>query len=319
VGSLKPEIVTGELLYTRLGGITGIATVVNHFLDAVLADPTITANEHVRHAVEKASLPAFKYLVIELVASACGGPQKYSGRTMKESHKHLKITEKEWEVFAGLFKKSLDHFNVPATEQNELFAIVGSLKADIVDSGITPKITLYDRLGGWNGIATVSDDFVDKIKTDYILNENPYIREANKNSIGPAFKFLVTELVCQATGGPQKYTGKGMRESHAGMKITEKEWQQFVALFKQSLDKFRVPVAEQSELVAIVATLKNDVVTVSGLVDVATELAALEGGAGSTNKSSVTGAYVERQRQLQQANTADIRALNDLLRSGDTQ
>jgi len=242
-----------------LGGIAGVATVVDHFLGLVLTDPVITANEHVKHAVEKASLPAFKYLVIELVAAATGGPQKYSGRTMKESHKHLKITEKEWDVFAGLFKKTLDHFGVGATEQGELFAIVGSLKPDIIDTSSSPK-TLYERLGGFHGVATVVDDFVDKIKTDYLLNENPYIREANKNSIGPAFKFLVTELVCQATGGPQKYTGKAMRESHAGMKISEKDWQQFVALFKNSLDKYKVGVQEQVELVGIVASLKNEIV-----------------------------------------------------------
>jgi len=247
-------------LYTRLGGIYGIATVVDHFLNLVLTDPVITANEHVKHAVEKASLPAFKYLVIELVAGACGGPQKYSGKTMKESHKNLKITENEWTVFAGLFKKTLDHFTVPQTEQNELFAIVGSLKGDIVDSGPTTK-TLYDRLGGWVGVATVVDDFIDKLKTDYLLNENPYLREANKLGSGPAFKYLVTELVCQVTGGPQKYTGKSMKESHANMKITDREWQQFVALFKLTLDKFKVPVAEQSELVGIVVSLKNDIVT----------------------------------------------------------
>ncbi len=46
-----------------------------------------------------------------------------------------------------------------------------------------PK-SLYERLGGWNGIATVVDDFIDKLKTDYLLNENPYVREANKNSVG---------------------------------------------------------------------------------------------------------------------------------------
>jgi len=260
VGSLKSDIVTGELLYTRLGGIGAISAVVDHFLNLVLADPVITANEHVKHAVEKASVPAFKYLVIELVASACGGPQKYSGRSMKESHKHLKITENEWTVFAGLFKKTLDHFSVPATEQGELFAIVGSLKGDIVDSSSTTK-SLYERLGGFHAVATVVDDFLDKLKTDYLLNENPYIREANKNGNSAAFKFLVTELVCQVTGGPQKYTGKSMKESHANMKITDREWQQFVALFKQTLDKFKVPLLEQSELVGIVVSLKNDIVT----------------------------------------------------------
>lgn len=78
----------------------------------------------------------------------------------------------------------------------------------------------------------------------------------------PAFKNLTTELVCMACGGPQKYSGKDMKEAHKNMKITEKEWSQFVKLFKATLDKFSVPVKEQTELVNIVASLKADIVTV---------------------------------------------------------
>ncbi len=63
---------------------------------------------------------------------ATGGPQAYTGRSMRESHDHLRITEKEWESFAGDFKATLDKFKVPEKEQGELFAIVGSLKSDIV-------------------------------------------------------------------------------------------------------------------------------------------------------------------------------------------
>jgi hemoglobin len=51
---------------------------------------------------------------------------------MKSSHAHLNISEKEWDVMAGEFKKSLDKFGVPAAEQNELFEIVGKTKVDIV-------------------------------------------------------------------------------------------------------------------------------------------------------------------------------------------
>ena len=70
--------------------------------------------------------------VTELVCQVTGGPQKYLGRSMKESHKHLNITEKEWDAMASDFKTTLDKFKVPAKEQEELFAIVGSTKADIV-------------------------------------------------------------------------------------------------------------------------------------------------------------------------------------------
>ncbi|MGH9816487.1 MAG: group I truncated hemoglobin, partial [Candidatus Acidiferrales bacterium] len=56
----------------------------------------------------------------------------YTGRTMKESHQHLNITEREWQAMLADFKVTLDKFQVPAKEQQELFAIVESTKPDIV-------------------------------------------------------------------------------------------------------------------------------------------------------------------------------------------
>lgn len=70
-----------------------------------------------------------------LVAQVTGGPEKYAGRTMKEWHKHLNITEREWQAMAADFKKSLDKFKVPEKEQKELFAIVDKTKPDIVVAG----------------------------------------------------------------------------------------------------------------------------------------------------------------------------------------
>jgi len=67
-----------------------------------------------------------------MVCEASGGPEKYTGRGMKESHRHLNITEKEWQAMRVDFKKVLDKFKVPEQEQNELFAIVESTKGDIV-------------------------------------------------------------------------------------------------------------------------------------------------------------------------------------------
>jgi len=258
VGSLKDDIVIGESLYTRLGGIGAVSAVVDYFLQKILVNPVLNANPHIRQANSKANLPAFKYLVTELVAGATGGPQNYSGKSMKETHKNMHITEKEWEAFAGDFKATLDHFKVPDKEQKELFAIVGSLKGDIVES--TKKV-LYDRLGGRNAVALVVDDLIDKVRTDYVLNQNPIVRDMNLRGLPASFKYLVTELVCQATGGPQTYTGKPLKDSHKEMKITDREWQQFVALFKGTLDKFKVPLQEQQELVALMGSLKADVVS----------------------------------------------------------
>lgn len=120
--------------------------------------------------------------------------------------------------------------------------------------------SLYERLGGVYAIATVVDDFIERLLVNDVLNSNPRIREARDRVPKAGLKFQVTALVCQATGGPQVYTGRSMKESHQHLNITEREWQALGNEFKKSLDKFRVPDREQKELFAIVESTKKDIV-----------------------------------------------------------
>src|SRR5215510_8669135 len=122
------------------------------------------------------------------------------------------------------------------------------------------KPSLYERLGGIYSIATVVDDFIDRIMNDARLNANPLVNEAHHRVPPAGFKYLVTEMVCWATGGPQKYTGKSMAESHSHLKITDSEWEAFVDDFQQTLDKFAVPAQEQAELKAILNSTRAEIV-----------------------------------------------------------
>ena len=120
--------------------------------------------------------------------------------------------------------------------------------------------SLYDRLGGVYPIAAVVDDFIDRIMDDPRLNANPKVDEAHHRVSRAGFKYLVTEMVCWATGGPQKYTGKSMSDSHAHLGITACEWESFLDDFRTTLNKFGVPSTEQAELFAIVESTKKDIV-----------------------------------------------------------
>lgn len=121
-------------------------------------------------------------------------------------------------------------------------------------------MSLYERLGGVFAIATVVDDFIDRIMADSRLNANPKVDEAHHKVPPAGFKYLVTEQVCAATGGPQTYTGRNMYDSHAHLDITAEEWDAFLDDFQQTLDKFEVPAEEQAELFAIVESTKVDIV-----------------------------------------------------------
>ena len=120
--------------------------------------------------------------------------------------------------------------------------------------------SLYDRLGGVYSIATVVDDLIDRVMADPRLNANPLVDEAHHRVPPAGFKYLVTEMVCWAAGGPQKYTGKSMADSHSHLKITSKEWEAFLDDFQQTLNKFAVPATEQAELKSIVNSTRGDIV-----------------------------------------------------------
>jgi hemoglobin len=119
---------------------------------------------------------------------------------------------------------------------------------------------LYDRLGGLRGITLVTDDFIDRLVANETLNQNPAIDAGRKHSPAPYLKYQVSVLVCEVTGGPCKYTGLSMKDAHAHLNISEKEWGVMAAEFKKSLDKFNVPAAEQNALFEIVGKTKADIV-----------------------------------------------------------
>ncbi len=121
--------------------------------------------------------------------------------------------------------------------------------------------SLYERLGGVYSIATVVDDFIERLLVDAVLNANPKIKEARERVPKAGLKFRVTALVCQLAGGPEVYTGRNMKDSHAHLNISEKEWDAMVADFVACLNHFKVPEKEQGELLALVGPTKADIVT----------------------------------------------------------
>ena len=127
---MQPQVTPS--LYDRLGGVYNIAVVVDDFIDRVMGDPKLNANPRVDEAHHRVSPQGFKYYVTEMLCWAAGGPQTYSGRTMGDTHRHLMITDEEWVAFMDDLQQSLDRFEVPQPEQDEVTAIVESTKEAIV-------------------------------------------------------------------------------------------------------------------------------------------------------------------------------------------
>lgn len=114
---------------------------------------------------------------------------------------------------------------------------------------------LYDRLGRLDAIKAVVKDFVEEQ-----VAKDPRINARFMNTDIPRFEELLAEQICEATGGPCKYTGKNMKEAHVGMAITEADFGALVEDLVKSLNKFDVPKAEQDELIRTLATMHDDIV-----------------------------------------------------------
>src|SRR5207342_3837636 len=122
---------------------------------------------------------------------------------------------------------------------------VNAVEFEEVPMATQDSPSLYDRLGGVYSIVTVIDDFIDRIMVDPRLNANPRVDEAHHRVSPAGFKYLVTEMVCWATGGPQSYTGRAMGDSHRHLMITPGEWDAFLDDLQQTLEKFGVALGEQ--------------------------------------------------------------------------
>ena len=120
--------------------------------------------------------------------------------------------------------------------------------------------SLYERLGGIYNIATVVDDFIDRIMVDDRLNANPRVDEAHHRVAPAGFKYLVTEQLGEASGGPQRYTGRSMEDTHRELLITGDEWEAFIDDLNQTFDRFEVPQQERAEVLAIIESTRDAIV-----------------------------------------------------------
>ncbi len=125
---------------------------------------------------------------------------------------------------------------------------------------VSEEKSLYERLGGLEGISLVVSDFVDVFIQDQVIMSNPRVKERKTPESAPYIKYQVTTMVCQATGGPCEYTGLDMREAHKGLNVSDSEWDRMVEIFAETLAKHNVPERETQELFGILGPTKDDIV-----------------------------------------------------------
>ena len=119
--------------------------------------------------------------------------------------------------------------------------------------------SLYERIGGYNAIAAATDELLRRLTSDPDIGV--YWRGHSTDSMRRD-RQLIVDFLCEAIGGPIIYRGRDMKTSHEGLRISERDWEIFMAHTAATLEHFEVPEPEKQEFLDCAASLKGDIVEV---------------------------------------------------------
>lgn len=122
--------------------------------------------------------------------------------------------------------------------------------------GMSEK-SLYQRVGGYDALAAVVDDFIGRLVADKRF-EKFFVGHSEDST--KRIRQHILDQFCAATGGPCVYIGRDMKTTHKGLGITEADWDSAAKHLTASLDKFKVPEKEKNEILSFVTSLKKDIV-----------------------------------------------------------
>ena len=126
-GAAHAQMAPKKALYERLGGLPAINAVVDDFVGNVARD------RRINRFFANTNIPRLKFLLVQQICQATGGPCFYTGRDMKSAHRGLGISGRHFTALVQDLGKTLKKFKVPAREQKELVAILAPLQKDIVE------------------------------------------------------------------------------------------------------------------------------------------------------------------------------------------
>ena len=136
--------------------------------------------------------------------------------------------------------------------------IVGVSSASVFGQAMKEK-SLYERLGGKTAITAVVDEFVGRVAADTRINAF-FAATAGEPKRLASFKGKLVDQICEASGGPCKYTGKDMKSAHMGMGVSGADFNALVEDLVGALDKFKVPQHEKDQLLGALGPMKTDIV-----------------------------------------------------------
>ncbi len=239
-------------LYDRLGGEAGLANIVDDWYSRLVTDPMLS---------DRFTGPDKTYLknqYLNFFIGLTGGPRSYHGRPLTDIHRHLRVTEEEWDETMRQMQKALLRYHIPEPTRREFMDKLASLRTQVVHGAAPPvapvQRTLYDRMGGDNVLKAVVNDFFDRLVSD------PQLADRFTGTNVSAIKEEVVKFIGQAIGGPQVYSGRDMRSVHWRMHITPQEWDLTMTHLREALDRVQVPDDVAADFMNVVQQQRAQIV-----------------------------------------------------------
>lgn len=138
-----------------------------------------------------------------------------------------------------------------------LFCGISAFAQNTSNTMETKEKSLYQRLGGYDAIAAVSDEFIVQLASGKRLKR--FVVGLSVDSQKKLRQHLV-DFLCNLTGGPCLYLGRDMKTVHTGLGIDEDDWKEGVDALTATLEKFKVPEKEKTEVLTAFGSLKKDIV-----------------------------------------------------------
>lgn len=247
-----------KTMWDRMGREAGVRDLVRDMMTRVAADPRVDITRGGKIKPTPETMKALEQKLVEYLSSITGGPLPYKGKSMKDAHKGMAITDNEFTAFKSILAKVLVDHKVLGDDLKTLLAKIDALHADIVET--PPVKTMWERLGNEAGVRAIVKDIMKQEAADPKINFSRggkfKLDEAGKTRL----ENQIVHFFSAATGGPLKYTGKNMLDAHKGMAITDAEFSAFAALVAKVLKDHKVSAEDLELLTKSIETLRKDVV-----------------------------------------------------------
>lgn len=304
-------------LYGRGGGVFGLAKLSDTLMDRWMANDSLNANAMVAKWHESHQKFGFKFLVTQLLGYLTGGPQRYTGQSMEIAHKHLSISQAQWQSFLQDATAVFQSFQLPAAVHQELMGIIQGFMSSCVlgrerappDPGMCrarPQTSnTYAHLGGVYPIAHYAERLVEEVlKGERVQIQWNELSDPLGTRHPPGLKYMVTELLCNGCGGPETVTSKGYDDAKLG--INPLQWSSFMAIASECCAVW--PTARHREIMMkIIEECK---------VELCVGLASAPGESGPHQRLMAEGfGFLQVNTALQQCNNDAEQALA-MLRGG---